>query len=340
MTSCSFTSNQQPAASNPSPRPILITGSPRSGTTWIADVLRAAGRTMVLTEPFNPELSRLPARHCNYHFREWYTYITGENAAEFAPPLRRMLELRHDTRAHLRASRGVKDVIDVVAAAARFRLSRLLGATPIVKDPVALLSSQWIAHEFGARVVVLIRHPAAVVSSFLRLGLPVDIPGLLRQPLLIRDLLHPMEREFHDLLAAPRSPVEYAAMLWKALYFAVHRFQQQHSDWFFIRHEDLSQDVNGGFEKLCRHVGLDFTAKIRNVVAESNDAALPPELDPQLAFTTRRNAVANLTNWKTRLSNEDTALIRRRVAGVSEHFYTDAEWEVPPPHITGRRRLE
>jgi Sulfotransferase family len=324
--------SSSPDSLRPAPqgrRPILITGSPRSGTTWIGDVLRAAPRTMVLMEPFNPELSRLPARHCNFHFREWYTYVTGENAAEFTPPLRRMLELRHDTWIHLRASNGVKDIIDVAAAAARFRLSRLLGATPIMKDPVALLSSQWIAREFGARVVVLIRHPAAVVSSFLRLGLPVDIPGLLRQPLLMRDLLYPMEGEFRDLLAAPRSPVEYAAMLWKALYFAVHCFQQQHSNWLFIRHEDLSQDPVAGFEKICHHVGIEFTPRIRRAVLDSNDAALPPELDPKLAFTTRRNVAANLTNWKTRVSQDDLRIIRQRVEQVSQHFYQDSEWESP-----------
>ncbi|MDB5300694.1 MAG: hypothetical protein JWO87_2357 [Phycisphaerales bacterium] len=118
-------------------------------------------------------------------------------------------------------------------------------------------------------------------------------------------------------------------MLWKALYFAVNRFRQEHPDWLFIRHEDISQDPPGGFEKICRHVAFDFTPRLRQAVLDSNDAALPPELDPQLAFTTRRNAAANLSNWKTRLGKDDVRIIRRCVQEVSQHFYNDSEWESP-----------
>ncbi|MDB5333202.1 MAG: hypothetical protein JWP03_4353 [Phycisphaerales bacterium] len=304
-------------------RLILITGSPRSGTTWVGDVLRRCSRTMLLMEPFNPDLSSRVARVCNFQFREWYMYVTNENAAEFTAPIRRMLELRHETLPRLRASKSLKDVIDVSAAAARFGLSRLTAQTSIMKDPIALLSSQWLASQFGARVVILIRHPAAVVSSFKRLKLCVDIPGLLRQPLLMRDLLAPMEAELSDFARVEHDIVDMAAMLWKALYFAVLRFRERHSDWLFLRHEDLSQDPVGGFEDICRHVGLDFPQRARKAAIESNDVALPPELDPQLAFTTRRNAVANLTNWKTRLTEDEISRIRRRVEDVSQQLYPD-----------------
>src|SRR5947208_8793231 len=102
-------------------------------------------------------------------------------------------------------------------------------------------------------------------------------------------------------------------MLWKAPWFVVKQYRRQHPDWLFVRHEDLSQDPLRGFEKICRHVDIEFTPEIRKAVLESDDAALPQELDPSLAFTTRRNIKLNVSSWKARLTIEQIARIRSRV---------------------------
>src|SRR5450755_544441 len=92
--------------SRPAHRPlILITGSPRSGTTWVGDVLQQCPGMMLLTEPFNPDLSQRPARVCNIRFGEWFVYVTDDNEGQFEPAIRRMLELKHDTLDRLRASK-------------------------------------------------------------------------------------------------------------------------------------------------------------------------------------------------------------------------------------------
>jgi hypothetical protein len=308
---------------------VLVTGSPRSGTTWVGDVLQRSPGMMLLTEPFNPDLSQRPWRVCNIRFHEWFIYVTDDNAHIYERPIRRMLELKHDTIDRLRASRNWKDVVDVTARAARFRLSRFTTHGSIMKDPLALASSEWLARRFGAKVVVLIRHPAAIVSSYKRLNLCVDIRGLLRQPLLLRDLLGPMEEELRDFVKPAVEPdiVDQAAMLWKALHFMILEFQRRHPDWLFVRHEDLSKDTAGGFEKICEHVGLPYTENVRRFAIESNDERLPPELGVQDAFTTRRNAALNLTNWKSRLTGEEIARIRDRVEGVANDFYRDEEWK-------------
>jgi hypothetical protein len=281
---------------------------------------------MLFTEPFNPDLSRQPARVCDHQFREWFTYVTGENESEFLPPMQQMLELRHRTCSLLRESKTLRDVIDVAARGARYRLSKITTRHSIIKDPIALLSSEWLARRFGARVVVVIRHPAAMVSSFVRLKFGADVKSFLRQPLLMRDLLGPIAHELHELEETPVDDIDAMAMVWKALYFAVLGFQKRHPDWLFIRHEDLSRDALDGFEKICRHVDLPFTPRVRQAVIQSDDASLPPEVAVESAFTTRRNAALNLTNWKQRLKPDEILRIRRRVEDVSCHFYSDADW--------------
>ncbi|HZK82079.1 MAG TPA: sulfotransferase [Humisphaera sp.] len=292
----------------------------------MGNILGRCPRTMVFTEPFNPELSLQPARVCNYRFDDWFTYVTAENEAPYIAPLRRMLDLQHPTLTHLRESRNLRDIIDVTARGARFRLSKITTRHSIIKDPIALLSSEWLAQKFAARVVVIIRHPAAVVSSFLRLKFGAGLDSLLRQPLLMRDCFHPIESELREMSHMPCDDIDAVAMLWKSLYFAVLCFQERHPDWLFIRYEDLSLDTVGGIEKMCRHVGLSFTERVRRAVIHSNDPSLPPEVDVKAAFTTRRNTALALTNWKQRLTAAEIVRVRRRVEDVSDHFYSAADW--------------
>lgn len=305
---------------------VLITGAPRSGTTWVGDILSRCPRSALLMEPFNPDLAQRVTRFCNHRFGEWFTYITDDNAPEFERPITDMLSLRHPTLTYLARSRKPNDCLDVLRRGAKLRLSRFTSTTSLMKDPIALLSSEWLARRFGAKVIVLIRHPAAIVSSFKKLKLCVDIPGLLRQKLLVRDLLTPLEAELCDFVAAEHDLVDRAAMLWKALYSAVLAFQKRHPEWLFVRHEDLSRGAIEGFERLCTHAGLDFDQRARQAANAADDVSLPAELHDRFAFTTRRNAIANLSNWKTRLSEEEVTRIRHRVGDVASHFYADSEW--------------
>jgi hypothetical protein len=305
---------------------VLITGCPRSGTTWVADILARAPGTMMLAEPFSPDLSQRPYRVCNVLWKEWFYCVDESNAQEFQPAIEEMLALRHRTWPHLKKCKTAKNATDVLALGLRFRLGRLTTSRSIVKDPLALLSAPWLAREFGAKVIVMIRHPAAVISSFRRLNLCVDIPGLLRQHLAMQRFFEPMRAELEQFVRLEPNIVDTSAMLWKALYFAVVQFRREHPDWLFVRHEDLSQDPLGGFEKICRHIGIEFTPALRKAVLESDDAALPPELDSSLAFTTRRNIKLNVSNWKSRLSADEIERVRRRVQDVSREFYSDQEW--------------
>ena len=72
---------------------------------------------------------------------------------------------------------------------------------------------------------------------------------------------------------------------------------------------------------------MPYTQRVRDFAISSNDEQLPSELNINDAFTTRRNAVKNLSNWKNRLTPDEIDRILRRVESVSKLFYSDAEWE-------------
>ena len=46
-----------------------------------------------------------------------------------------------------------------------FKRSKEAGLRPLLKDPIAIMSCEWLAETFNMDVIVVIRHPAAFVAS-------------------------------------------------------------------------------------------------------------------------------------------------------------------------------
>ena len=149
------------------PRPLLVTGSHRSGTGWVGEMLAItpSPRLAYLWEPFSlrvrPGISHAP-------FRYWFTYVCRENEGAFRGPLGDTLAFRYRPGAELRSLRSPKD-------AGRFARDwwvtaehRRHHAVPLFKDPIALFSAGWLTDTFGMDAIVLIRHPAAFVRSIVR----------------------------------------------------------------------------------------------------------------------------------------------------------------------------
>jgi hypothetical protein len=74
------------------PRPVLVTGMARSGTTWVGRMLCASGEAAYLDEPFNLEPAQGAVRVAAKH---WYEYVCDENEATFLSDLTRSLRFRY-----------------------------------------------------------------------------------------------------------------------------------------------------------------------------------------------------------------------------------------------------
>src|ERR671932_1346798 len=95
--------------------PILVTGMPRSGTSWVGKMLEASGRVVYINEPLNP--SHPPGGSPGVfgaEVRKRFLYVTDDNAEEFEEPFRQMLGLRYDVLAELRRNRSPGDLLRMV----------------------------------------------------------------------------------------------------------------------------------------------------------------------------------------------------------------------------------
>jgi hypothetical protein len=295
----------------------------RSGTTWIARMLEAAGGVTLVSEPFNPRhrpgVLRSP-------FTVSYLYVTEENEDRYRVAIGDTLRLRYRPLAELSSLRTGRQAAKMVKNWTDFTWGRLARRRPLVKDPFAVLSAPWLARRFDAEVVVSVRHPAAVVSSTMRLGWkPFDFQNLLQQPLLIRDLPEEVRDEIERAAAGAPDVLEAASLLWKVIYGAVARFPG-HPGIHVVRHEDLSLQPVEGFDRLYGEVGLPFSDRARATIAEATSSANPQEQREGDPHSVRLDSRANIGNWQRRLSPDDVARIRSITGDVAGRYYSGPEW--------------
>ncbi|GAB4139261.1 MAG: hypothetical protein Fur0046_14320 [Cyanobacteria bacterium J069] len=313
----------------PFPPPILVTGSHRSGSTWVGRMIEASPQVAYIHEPFhlNHNLG-----FCGAQWDYWFQYICADNEANYRRFFEKTARLQYNLIPSwdlLTDSAARKKVLNDRAF---FAKKRAAGCRPLLKDPIALFSADWLATQFHMDVIVLIRHPAAFAYSLKKAGWFHDFRHFLDQPLLMRDHLHPFAAEIADFVAGDEKPggghgrsiLEHAALLWKLIHYRIATYQDQFPGWQFVRHEDLSLDPLTGFRQMFEGLKLEFTDAVQQKVLDYTNEH-NPAIEPSL-FALKRNSKANAYTWKEKLSPDEIMFIRTQVGELSDRFYTSEEW--------------
>lgn len=303
-------------------RAILVTGSHRSGTTWVGKVIAEAPRIAYIHEPFNPH-SR-PGL-CAARFSHWFTYVTAENEASYRRAIERTLSFQYDLLAEIKSWGESWPRRRTLLDCLSFLNNRILRKRPLVKDPIAVFSAEWLASTFDMDVIVLIRHPAGFAGSLKRLSWVYPFSHLLEQPLLMRDRLGPFAEEIGEFASGGRDIVDQAALLWKIIHHVIGRYREDHSDWTFVRLEDLAVDPVAGFRTLFERAGLEFTGAIERTVLSHTAPGRPADPGAKVHALKRHSREA-VSLWRQQLNAEEIDRLRRRVEDVSKQFYAEEEW--------------
>lgn len=215
---------------------VMVAGSARSGTTWLADLLNADNDHRYVFEPFRPD--RIAAA------RPFGTrrYLPPEDA----DPAR------------------VAAAAAIMAGQVRGRWTdqfnrAVLPRRRLVKDVWANLILGWLRRHFPeAPLVLVLRHPCAVVSSQLALASwgwevePPGLPGLVGQGPLMRDHLEP----HRDVLSAASTPFERHLATWCVENLVPLR-QLGPGEVHVVLYERLCWDPASEIRGLLAHLGRD-----------------------------------------------------------------------------------
>jgi len=302
--------------------PILVTGSHRSGSTWVGRMIARSRAVRYLHEPFNPD-AFVPGI-CQARFEREFTYVCAENADPYRSDLERCLRFRYGFAAGLRAVRTPKAAVRLTRDLGRFTVSRLRKARPLMKDPHAVFSAEWLARTFDMSVVVLIRHPAAFVGSIKKLRWSFRFEQFLEQPLLMQSHLGRFQREIEALAEETGDIVDQGILLWNAIHHAITKYRDRHPDWIFVRHEDLSREPVPAFCGVFRRLGLDYTDAVQRDIADFSGSNNPTE--QHAGSKIRRNSRANIWNWKKRLTSEEVQRVKQGTLKIAAQFYGEEDW--------------
>ncbi len=301
---------------------LLVTGLHRSGTRWVGQVLAASPRPVgFIWEPFSPNHRRgtFPP-----HWPQYFHYVCAENAAEVVEPWQAMLEFRYRPAAEARSLRSPKDAARMARDWSQFSGLRRRGATPLVKDPIALFSAEWLVETFEMQPVVMVRHPAALVATVTRRNWHHRFADFLEQPYLMRDLLSERQAEIERLVAGPPSAFDGAIALWNILTEHVAGIAERHPDWIILRHEDVCREPVPQFRALYERLGLEWAPQVEEFIDRTTSSANPTS--QARADSILRNSAAHADSWKRELTPEQIAEIRARTEEVSSVFYSDDDW--------------
>lgn len=269
-------------------------------------------------EPFNPGYGDrfTPAR-----FPRQFQLVTSQDEERYRGDLQQTLNFYYDLSTAVRRcgrpslSRGYwRGLSEALLTGLRFGLHRRLpGWRPLVKDPIALISSEWLAHTFPMQVVLLLRSPQGVVSSLLRFASMITPPRMfLEQPALLERL----PAELVADLERAREPIDCAIVQWNICNQLAVDYLLRNPDWIDIDYERLSLDPEPGFRQLCQRLEVPFTERMRKRIERHSSAHNASE--PSQPWELKRDSRRSVHQWRQRLLPDQVAYIEERCGRVWE----------------------
>lgn len=300
-------------------KPILITGSHRSGSTWVGKVLSTSPELGYIREPFNIEVF---PRTTTAPIKYWFTKIDTSNEKLFLKGITETVQFKYRPFNKIKEVKSLRDIARFFVHWVKFFSNRVQQKRPLLKDPIALFSAPWVYETFGAQIIVLIRHPAAFVSSILKANWSFDFNHFAHQPILMNEL--PQFEEKIKLYAKEEQPlIDQAILLWNIFHSFIFKQKQTYKEWIFIRHEDLSLYPMESFTKLMEEIGVTFNQEKASKYFSSSKPVIGIKDKNNQLF---RDPAENIKKWKKDLSSKEVEYIYQQVVTVSQHFYKDSEW--------------
>ncbi|MBU0732189.1 sulfotransferase domain-containing protein [Patescibacteria group bacterium] len=296
--------------------PILITGGPRSGSTWAGKIISKSPEVGYIHEPFN--LKCHPGI-CNCPIDKWFFYVNEINEHEFSECFNRTLHYEYNTRAQLSRSLtvGAKQWLD-------WQYYRITNKRPLIKDPIAIFSTEWLVKNFNMKPVILIRHPAAFISSRKKLNWAFPAKDILSQPELMKKL-GPFKEEIEKQAVQKHDIIDQGILTWNLMYYFINELKEKHDEWLFIRYEDLAKDPLKKYAEIFTYLDLDFSKKIKNFILDTTRGK-EVEVAVEDRHAIKLNTAKALNNWKKRLSEQEIEKIKIGTDPYWKYFYKESDW--------------
>lgn len=291
---------------------ILVTGSHRSGTTWVGKTIYQHNNVKYVHEPFNVDYAK---GTLYINLNTWFTYAPGSEEKFkikqtfdrffYSNPLLRSAELCKVSEIDIKLPlRYIKYLL--------FPAKRPL---TLLKDPIALLSAGWLAEHYPIRVICMIRDPLGFVGSLKKAGWDFDFTHLQKQEQLMADKLN-MFSDSVDRAIEESDFIERACLLWNILHHVIYDYKQTRQDWLFVNYTDIAVNPVSKFEEVFEFAGLKMNDRIARYIQNYTSKSNPKEAENHEYMP--RDSRKSLENWKSRLNPEEIEKVKTLTKDVFE----------------------
>lgn len=211
-------------------KPILVSGSHRSGTTWTGYVLSKAQHVRYAHEPFNiglPNRESCPIMH-------WFQLIDS-NDLEYSKKIERYIKSYYSPLSFV----NIKNTLfKGKYSSPYYFLADIKGRftdRTVIKDPIAFFSAEWFYKEFKADIVILIRHPAAFIASLKVKNWQFDFNELKKQQNLMDSFPLELKIQIEEFVKSDHNIIDQGILLWNLIHFKIIEYKTIFLDrWYFI----------------------------------------------------------------------------------------------------------
>lgn len=301
---------------------IFVTGVPRSGTTFVGMTLSLPREVDYIHEPFNPRCG-LPS------VTQWYRYMRPSLDTE------EMQCYHAGTKEIFNYDLALRTVIPerdpllrkvakgIVGSRGPFylRLAKLnpLHKAAVIKDPIGSLLAEYLYLHFGAKPVIVIKHPASFIASLKRVNWWPSPSKLNDQPHLTEDHFTDdsdfVTKEWSD-------PMLGAAAFWRIIYKVLLAQAGKYPDWQIVTHEQLSHEPVPTFKRLYGNLELPWSESVQRKIVRSTQGNQSTEARAGRVQDFRRKSADIFKTRRDSLSLKERREIFEIVEDVALQVYT------------------
>ncbi|WP_162419550.1 sulfotransferase [Cyclobacterium roseum] len=293
---------------------ILVTGSHRSGSTWLGKVISRAEGIHYIHEPFNIDIKRI-----NSPLRFWYEDVgskTISEQTEIENYINSFLSLWHKQN-------GLRffSFFQSIKYANRFfwDFKGIFKPRLLIKDPLAVFSAGWFYQYFKWQTIVIIRHPAAFVASLKVAKWDFDFNNFLKQDRLIKGKLSKYSNLIEEYALGNPDIIDQGILLWNIIHDEIRNYQNEFAAiWYFVKHEDLSHDPSLEFQKIFGYLDLNFSKNVQLFIEKTSKSSSASNL--------KRDSQKNIKSWKKRLNTDEISRIKVGTQKLWVNFYNESDW--------------
>jgi hypothetical protein len=312
---------------------LLVTGSPRSGTTVLGRMIAFSSEVNYIWEPFNNKYwDGIP---------DYYPYVgdgsDSEKAITYDSLINNVIHLIN-LKPKVSFNSGASKIKKI---AKKYRINRSTflwyrwaqirnvvfnPRVLVCKDPIGIFLSEHLIRKFEFKVIAVIRHPAGVALSRKKLDWKFDFDWWRSQKDFYNVHFGKIDNivKTHDL-----DFIRESSFHWLTCYSYLQEIKEKYPESvMIIRHEDLCVDAVQEMQEIFKYLGLTLNGRVVDKIQETTSGSQLERSTLNLAKLEKRDARSLVFKWRDEISQDELNVIREITEPVSSIYYGDVFWYV------------